>query len=61
MCKRRSAGHCSRPGKHWGEAVVAEAGDDKAILHIEDLIAEAAVQRLVETAIRHFGKLDAGE
>ncbi|HNP22875.1 MAG TPA: SDR family oxidoreductase [Panacibacter sp.] len=45
--------------KHWGEAVVAEAGDDKAILHIEDLIAEAAVQRLVETAIRHFGKLDA--
>ena len=24
--------------KHWGEAVVAEAGDDKAILHVKTLL-----------------------
>jgi NAD(P)-dependent dehydrogenase (short-subunit alcohol dehydrogenase family) len=45
--------------KEWGEAVVAEAGDNNAVLHIEDITAEGASQRLVDTAIKHFGKLDA--
>jgi NAD(P)-dependent dehydrogenase (short-subunit alcohol dehydrogenase family) len=45
--------------KEWGEAVVKEAGDDNAVLHIEDITAEGAAQKLVDTAIKHFGKLDA--
>src|SRR5204863_5144595 len=45
--------------KDWGEAVVAEAGDDNAVLHVEDITAAGAAQRLVDTAIKHFGKLDA--
>jgi NAD(P)-dependent dehydrogenase (short-subunit alcohol dehydrogenase family) len=44
--------------KDWGEAVVAEVGNDKAALHVEDLIADGAAQRLVDTAIKNFGKLD---
>lgn len=45
--------------KDWGEAVVAEAGSGNAVLCVEDITAEGAVQRLVNTAIKHFGKLDA--
>jgi len=45
--------------KDWGEAIVAEIGNDKAVLHIEDITAESAVQSLVDTAIKNFGKLDA--
>lgn len=45
--------------KEWGQAVVAETGDDKAVLHIEDITSEGAAQRLVDTAIKHFGELDA--
>ncbi len=45
--------------KDWGEAVVAEIGNDKAALHIEDITIEGAAQRLVDAAIKNFGKLDA--
>ncbi len=45
--------------KDLGEAVVAELGGDKAALHIEDLTADGAPQRLVEVALKAFGKLDA--
>jgi NAD(P)-dependent dehydrogenase (short-subunit alcohol dehydrogenase family) len=42
-----------------GEAVVNELGKDKAVLHIEDLTADEAPQRLVDVAMKAFGKLDA--
>ncbi len=42
-----------------GEAVVTELGKDKAVLHIEDLTADGAGQRLVDLAVKAFGKLDA--
>jgi NAD(P)-dependent dehydrogenase (short-subunit alcohol dehydrogenase family) len=45
--------------KDWGEAVVAETGNDKSVLHIEDITTEGASQNLVDTAIKNFGKLDA--
>lgn len=45
--------------KELGEAVVAEIGKDKAKLHIEDLTNEGAPGRLVDLAVKSFGKLDA--
>ncbi len=42
-----------------GEAVVAELGSDKAVLHVEDLTAEGCPGRLVALAVDTFGKLDA--
>jgi NAD(P)-dependent dehydrogenase (short-subunit alcohol dehydrogenase family) len=45
--------------KDWGEALVAQIGNDKAVLHIEDITAESVAQRLVDVAIKNFGKLDA--
>src|SRR5262245_6985514 len=42
-----------------GDEVVAALGRDKAALHIEDLTLEGAPDRLVETAVSAFGKLDA--
>ena len=42
-----------------GEAVTAELGDEKSVLHIEDITLPGAVQRLVDLAIKKFGKLDA--
>ena len=45
--------------REWGEAVVAALGKDKAILHIEDISAEGAAQRLVDIAMKSFGRLDA--
>lgn len=42
-----------------GLQVVYEIGADQATLHIEDIAAEGAAQRLVEIAIKTFGKLDA--
>ena len=45
--------------KDWGENVLNEIGSDKAVLHIEDITAEGAAQRLVDIAIKNFGKLDA--
>src|SRR5512147_2517803 len=45
--------------KDLGEAVVESIGREKAVLHIEDLVADGAAQRLVDLAVRTFGKLDA--
>ncbi|HSI64620.1 MAG TPA: SDR family oxidoreductase [Candidatus Saccharimonadia bacterium] len=45
--------------KDLGEALVTELGKDKAVLHIEDLTAEGAAERLVQVALQAFGKLDA--
>ena len=43
----------------WGNSVVSELGNDKAVLHIEDITNEGAPGRLVELAVKTFGKLDA--
>lgn len=42
-----------------GQQVMHELGSDSAALHIEDLQAEGAPQRLVDFAIDRFGTLDA--
>lgn len=42
-----------------GEALVNLLGEDKATLHIEDITNEDAPQRLVDIALKAFGKLDA--
>jgi len=42
-----------------GEAVVVELGAGKATLHIEDLTADGAPDRLVHAALSAFGRLDA--
>jgi NAD(P)-dependent dehydrogenase (short-subunit alcohol dehydrogenase family) len=42
-----------------GEAVVKELGEDKAVLHIEDISNPGAPQRLVDVALKTFGQLDA--
>lgn len=42
-----------------GLSTIAELGADKAVLQIEDISKEGAPERLVELAIRSFGKLDA--
>ncbi|MFY0654496.1 MAG: SDR family oxidoreductase [Cyclobacteriaceae bacterium] len=43
----------------WGKSVVDTLGSDKAVLHIEDIAAEGAPERLIDVAIKSFGKLDA--
>lgn len=45
--------------KEGGEVVVKELGEDKAALHIEDISIAGAPQRLVDVALKTFGKLDA--
>ena len=45
--------------EEWGNEMLAEIGTDKAVLHIEDISADGAPERLVELAIKKFGKLDA--
>lgn len=45
--------------EEWGKAVLHETGGDKAVLHIEDISSEGAAERLVQLAIKTFGKLDA--
>src|SRR6185312_15866912 len=45
--------------ENWGREVIAELGEDKAVLHIEDISVEGAAERLVDLAINYFGKLDA--
>src|ERR1700712_2568622 len=45
--------------QHLGEDVVAVLGKDKAVLHIEDITIEGAPQRLVDLALKSFGRLDA--
>ncbi|HYF34746.1 MAG TPA: SDR family oxidoreductase [Prosthecobacter sp.] len=41
-----------------GKALVNELGADKAVLHIEDVTADGAAKRLVDAAVRTFGRLD---
>lgn len=45
--------------KEWGEEVTTSLGQQNAVLHIEDITSEGAAQRLVDLAIKTFGKLDA--
>ncbi|WP_080055036.1 SDR family NAD(P)-dependent oxidoreductase [Spirosoma aerolatum] len=45
--------------RELGEAVVAELGSDRAVLHIEEITAENAPQHLVDLALASFGRLDA--
>lgn len=45
--------------KELGEGVVSSIGKDKATLHIEDLSIDGAPQRLVDLAVKAFGRLDA--
>ena len=45
--------------EEWGKPVVNEIGEDKAVLHIEDLCIEGCPERLVALAIKTYGKLDA--
>ncbi len=42
-----------------GEAVVKGLGSDKAVLHIEDISDPGAPQRLIDVALKTFGRLDA--
>ena len=42
-----------------GKSVVSEIGKEKAALHIEDISNDGAPERLVDVAIKTFGKLDA--
>lgn len=42
-----------------GREVFAKAGPKHAALHIEDITATGAVERLVAVAVNYFGKLDA--
>ncbi len=43
----------------WGKKVVEELGSKNAVLHIEELSAEGAPDRLVKIALQTYGKLDA--
>ncbi|MCK9403346.1 MAG: SDR family oxidoreductase [Chitinophagaceae bacterium] len=43
----------------WGHEVLTELGSGNAVLHIEDLRADGAPERLVQLAVQTFGKLDA--
>jgi len=42
-----------------GKAVMSEAGNDHVVLHIEDITNNGAAERLVDIAVKAFGKLDA--
>ena len=42
-----------------GHEVFAKAGPKHAVLHIEDITATGAAERLVAVAVNYFGKLDA--
>ena len=42
-----------------GKAVMSEAGNDHVVLHIEDITNNGAAERLVDIAVKTFGKLDA--
>lgn len=45
--------------EEWGNEVLSALGNDNAVLHIEDLSQEGAAERIVDVAIKSFGKLDA--
>ena len=42
-----------------GEKVLADIGSDNAVLHVADLSVEGTSERLVDVAIKKFGRLDA--
>jgi NAD(P)-dependent dehydrogenase (short-subunit alcohol dehydrogenase family) len=43
----------------WGKEVVEQLGAENAVLYIEDLANDGAAERLIDVALREFGKLDA--
>jgi NAD(P)-dependent dehydrogenase (short-subunit alcohol dehydrogenase family) len=43
----------------WGNEVLAELGNENAVLHIEDISNDGAAERLVDLAIKTFGRLSA--
>jgi NAD(P)-dependent dehydrogenase (short-subunit alcohol dehydrogenase family) len=45
--------------KELGETLVAQFTTDQAVLHIEDIASTGAPQRLVDKAMKTFGRLDA--
>jgi NAD(P)-dependent dehydrogenase (short-subunit alcohol dehydrogenase family) len=45
--------------KELGESVISQLGHDNVVLHLEDIGNEGATDRLVDIAVRKFGKLDA--
>jgi NAD(P)-dependent dehydrogenase (short-subunit alcohol dehydrogenase family) len=42
----------------WGREVVEQLGAENAVLHIDDLANDGAAERLIDVALRAFGKLD---
>ena len=44
--------------KDLGEAVMSQLNNDNAVLYIEDITNEGAAERLVDIAVKTFGKLD---
>lgn len=44
--------------KKAGEEVIKKLGEGNAVLHIEDIANEGAPQRLVDVAVKTFGRLD---
>lgn len=45
--------------EEWGKHIISEVGKNNAVLHIEDISKEGAAERLVNIAVKSFGKLDA--
>lgn len=45
--------------KEGGEVVLKELGEHNSVLYIEDISIAGAPQRLVDVAVKNFGKLDA--
>lgn len=45
--------------EEWGKQIISEVGKNNAVLHIEDISKEGAAERLVNIAVKSFGKLDA--
>jgi len=43
----------------WGKEIIAQTGNENAVLHIEDISVDGTPQRLVQVALDVFGKLDA--
>ena len=43
----------------WGRELLSQTGEEHAVLHIENITDEGAPARLVNLALRQFGKLDA--
>jgi NAD(P)-dependent dehydrogenase (short-subunit alcohol dehydrogenase family) len=45
--------------ENWGNEVLADLGNKNAVLHIEDISNDGAPEKLVELAVKAFGRLDA--